>query len=88
LKKIIVDGVYPIPKKELFHMASSKSTSSEELVFKPQYPARIRMTVFLYPIGVIACIFFIFMAISSRSVFPLCRHLWVHGFEHAVDCFS
>jgi hypothetical protein len=80
LKKSIVDGVYPIPKKELFHMASSKRTSSEELVFKPQYPARIRMTVFLYPIGVIACIFFIFMAISSRSVFPYIIYAVIFGF--------
>ena len=48
-------------------MASSKNTASEELVFKPQYPLRIRMSVILYPIGVIACIFFIFMAVHGQK---------------------
>jgi hypothetical protein len=60
-------------------MASSNRTSREELVFKPQYPARIRLSVVLYPIGVIACIFFIFMAIT-RSIFPYIIYAAVFGF--------
>ncbi len=51
-------------------MNPSNSRLNEEIVFKPQYPLRIRMSVVLYPIGVLACIFFILMAFVSRSVFP------------------
>ena len=54
--------------------------SHEDLVFKPQYPMRIRMSVFLYPIGVIACIFFIFMAVISRSIFPYIIYAIIFGF--------
>lgn len=61
-------------------MTSSKNPTSEELVFKPQYPLRIRMSVFLYPIGVIACIFFIFMAISSSKIFPYILYAFIFGF--------
>ena len=61
-------------------MASSNSTPREEIVFKPQYPRRIRMTVVLYPIGVIACIYFIFMAFVSRSIFPYIIYAIIFGF--------
>jgi hypothetical protein len=59
---------------------TSKNPVSEDLVFKPQYPLRIRMSVFLYPIGVIACIFFIFMALISRSIFPYIIYAIIFGF--------
>jgi hypothetical protein len=71
---------FPSRKKEVLHMASSNSTSREEIVFKPQYPTRIRLSVILYPIGVIACIFFIFMAVASRSIFPYIIYAFVFGF--------
>ena len=61
-------------------MASSNNKTMEEIVFKPQYPLRIRMSVILYPIGVIACIFFIFMAIASRSIFPYIIYAFIFGF--------
>jgi hypothetical protein len=61
-------------------MTSSKNPLNEEIVFKPQYPARIRMTVVLYPIGVIACIFFIFKALASRSIFPYIIYAIIFGF--------
>ena len=61
-------------------MASSKGTLSDEIVFKPQYPMRIRMSVVLYPIGVLACIFFIFMAVASRSIFPYILYAFIFGF--------
>lgn len=61
-------------------MAPSNDPSREELVFKPQYPLRLRMTVYLYPIGALACIFFIFMAISSRSIFPNILFAFIFGF--------
>ena len=61
-------------------MASPKNPLNEELVFKPQYPARIRLSVVLYPIGVIACIFFIFMAIASSKIFPYIIYAFIFGF--------
>jgi len=61
-------------------MATSTNTSRDELVFKPVYPARVRFTVYLYPIGVLACIFFIFLAISSRSIFPNLIYAFIFGF--------
>jgi hypothetical protein len=61
-------------------MSSTNSTTREEIVFKPQYPLRIRLSVYLYPIGAIACIFFIFMAVSSRSIFPYIIYAFIFGF--------
>ncbi len=61
-------------------MAPLNKSSMEELVFKPVYPLRVRFTVFLYPIGIIACIFFIYLAISSRSVFPNIIYAFIFGF--------
>jgi hypothetical protein len=61
-------------------MTSTNNPLNQEIVFKPQYPMRIRMTVVLYPIGVIACIFFIFMAFVSRSVFPYIIYAIIFGF--------
>jgi hypothetical protein len=51
----------------------------EDIVFKPLYPLRIRMTVVLYPIGIIACIFFIFMAVT-RSIIPNIIYAFIFGF--------
>ncbi len=61
-------------------MTTSKKPLGEEIVFKPQYPTRIRLTVVLYPIGVLACIFFIFMALASRSIFPYIIYAIIFGF--------
>jgi hypothetical protein len=57
---------------------TSTNTNREKIVFKPQYPLRIRMSVYLYPIGVIACIYFIFMAF--RSIFPNIIFAFIFGF--------
>lgn len=54
--------------------------NQEEVVFKPQYPLRIRMSVYLYPIGVIACLYFIIMAVVSRSIFPNIVFAFIFGF--------
>jgi len=61
-------------------MTSTGDSIREETVFKPRYSLRIRMSVFLYPIGIIACIFFIFMAISSRAIFPYTIYAIIFGF--------
>jgi len=61
-------------------MASPTKTSSEELIFRPQYPGRVRLSIFLYPIGILACLFFIFLAITSRSIFPNIIYVIVIGF--------
>jgi hypothetical protein len=61
-------------------MTSSNNTIRGELVFKPRYPLRIRMSVYLYPIGIIACLFFIFMAFSSQRIFPYIIFAFIFGF--------
>ena len=61
-------------------MASSNKTATEEPIFKPQYPLRIRLSVYLYPLGIIACIYFIFMAFVSRSIFPDIIYAFIFGF--------
>lgn len=61
-------------------MTSSNNTIRGELVFKPHYPLRIRMSVYLYPIGIIACLFFIFMAFSSQRIFPYIIFAFIFGF--------
>ena len=61
-------------------MDSPSNPTTEEVVFKPQYPTRVRLSVYLYPIGIIACIFFIFLAVISRSVFPDIIYAFVFGF--------
>jgi hypothetical protein len=61
-------------------MTSTSESTREENVFKPRYPLRIRMSVFIYPIGVIACIFFIYMAIASHAVFPYAIYAIIFGF--------
>jgi len=57
-----------------------KTASQEEIIFKPQYPMRIRMSVYLYPIGVLACLYFIYMAVLSRSIFPNIIFAFIFGF--------
>ncbi len=51
-------------------MAQTDLTTKEEMVFKPVYPARMRLSVYMYPIGILACIYFVVMAAISRSIFP------------------
>ena len=59
-------------------MNPSNKGTMDETVFKPQYPLRIRMSVYLYPIGLIACIYFIFMAF--RAIFPNIIFAFIFGF--------
>jgi hypothetical protein len=61
-------------------MKPTDSSARDEIVFRPRYPFRVRMSVYLYPIGVIACIFFIIMAISSHSIFPYAIYAIIFGF--------
>src|SRR5512140_2697793 len=61
-------------------MAPTTQTENDEMIFKPIYPPRVRFTLYLYPIGILACIFFIFMAVSARSVFPNLIFAFVFGF--------
>jgi hypothetical protein len=61
-------------------MTTTNNSTREEIVFKPSYSLRIRMSVYLYPIGVIACTFFVVMAIISRSVFPYIIYAIIFGF--------
>ncbi|MGD0750528.1 MAG: hypothetical protein ABSA23_03885 [Anaerolineales bacterium] len=61
-------------------MASTNDSTREENVFKPHYPLRIRMSVILYPIGVVACIFFIYMAIASHAIIPYAIYAIIFGF--------
>ena len=61
-------------------MTSTSDSTWEDNVFKPHYTLRVRMSVFLYPIGVIACIFFIYMAIASHAVFPYAIYAIIFGF--------
>jgi hypothetical protein len=61
-------------------MTSTSNSTHEEIVFKPRYPLRIRLSVYLYPIGVIACIFFIMMAFATRSIFPYAIYAIIFGF--------
>jgi hypothetical protein len=58
----------------------AKKSSQQEIIFKPQYPLRIRLSVYLYPVGVLACLYFIFMAVVSRSIFPNIIFAFIFGF--------
>jgi hypothetical protein len=42
----------------------------EEIVFKPQYPARVRLSIYLAPFGLLACILFAWLAITTGKFFP------------------
>ncbi len=61
-------------------MTTNHAPGQEEIVFKPRYPLRIRLSVYLYPIGVIACIFFIMMAFATRAIFPYAIYAIIFGF--------
>lgn len=61
-------------------MSSTSSSTREEIVFKPRYPLRIRLSVYLYPIGMAACVFFIILAIISRSIYPNAVYALIFGF--------
>ena len=61
-------------------MTSTSDSTREDNVFKPHYSLRVRLSIFLYPIGVIACIFFIYMTIASHAVFPYAIYAIIFGF--------
>jgi hypothetical protein len=61
-------------------MKPINASTRDEFIFKPRYPLRIRLSVYLYPIGIIACFFFIFMAFTSRSIFPYAIYAVIFGF--------
>jgi hypothetical protein len=59
---------------------TTTNTKNTEIIFKPQYPFRVRLSVYLYPIGVIACLFFSYMAIVSRSILPYAIYAFIFAF--------
>ncbi len=61
-------------------MAPSTESEKDEMVFKPVYPPRVRFSVYLYPIGILACLFFIVMAVIDRSIFPNIIFALIFGF--------
>ena len=61
-------------------MTSTRDSTQEEDIFKPPYPLRVRISVFLCPFGVIAGIFFIYLAIASQAVFPRTIYAIIFGF--------
>jgi hypothetical protein len=61
-------------------MISTSFSSLEEIVFKPRYPLHIRASGYLYPIGAAAGIFFLVLAIISRSIFPYGIYAIIFGF--------
>jgi|WetSurMetagenome_2_1015567.scaffolds.fasta_scaffold220441_2 hypothetical protein len=61
-------------------MAQTNSSIPEDLVFKPQYPPRIRFSVFLYPVGILSCVFFIIMAAVSSRIFPYLLYAFIFAF--------
>jgi hypothetical protein len=61
-------------------MKSTNNANREEIIFRPRYPLRIRLSVYLYPIGVAACVFFIVMAIIARSIIPYGIYAIIFGF--------
>lgn len=62
-------------------MTGSEISISEEIVFKPQYPRRIMLTVYLYPVGVIICLVFAYMALAAGSFIP-------YGIYTAIFAFT
>ena len=61
-------------------MTPKDNPTNDELVFKPVYPARIKMTVFLYPVGVLAMLFFLFMAFATGKYFPYAVYAFIFAF--------
>lgn len=61
-------------------MTSASKTNHETLIFQPKYPARIRMTIYLYPVGILACLFFAYLAFSEGSFFPYGIYALIFGF--------
>lgn len=64
-------------------MSSQKKSSDKEMVFKPKYPARIMLTVYLYPLGMVIFFLFIYMAVTSHRIFPYGLFALVFGFTLA-----
>ena len=61
-------------------MSSTSNSTREEIVFKPRDPLRIRLSVYLYPIGIAARVFFIILAIISRYVYPNAIYALIFAF--------
>lgn len=61
-------------------MMPTENTSTEEVVFKPTYPWRIKMTVFLYPVGIAAMLFFLYLAVASGKIIPYAVYAFIFAF--------
>jgi hypothetical protein len=59
---------------------TSVEKEKAETIFKPKYPPRIMLTVYLYPLGAILFILFIFLMFSSGRFFPYGLFALVFGF--------
>jgi hypothetical protein len=49
---------------------SADSSNHDEIVFKPEYPNRVRVSVILFPFGILACVLFLYLTIVSGAIFP------------------
>lgn len=61
-------------------MDQSEHGASEEMVFKPAYPARVKLSIFLYPVGIIFILVFIFMAAFTQRLMPYLIFAFVIAF--------
>lgn len=61
-------------------MPSSSKIQFTEITFKPKYPGRIMLTVYLYPLGVIICVLSIYMALVTHRIFPYGIVALIFGF--------
>ncbi len=61
-------------------MDQSEHGASEEMVFKPAYPARVKLSIILYPVGILAILAFIFLAVVSQKPLPYLIFAFVIAF--------
>lgn len=61
-------------------MTPTEKPANEEMVFKPQYPGRIKITIYLYPIGILAMLFFIYMAVATGKLLPYGIYAFIFAF--------
>jgi hypothetical protein len=60
-------------------MTAKEKAISEEIIFKPEYPGRIKMTIYLYPIGILAFLFFLYLALLTGTFFPYGIYALIFG---------
>jgi hypothetical protein len=61
-------------------LMSKNQSTKEEIIFKPRYPFRVRLTVYLAPLGLLACVFFTWLALITGRLFPNLLFAFIFGF--------